>query len=128
MRRPPGLASLAAVLVLGCTPAGQSTRPSPGAVGTSPLAPFEVNLPSPSSREQLAGALRERGFLPPESPQGTQLGASLRAFQRSEGLPETGYPDDQTLRRLGIDPRTVDRSLSTAEVNREGATGAGVGH
>jgi hypothetical protein len=30
--------------------------------------------------------------------------AALRRFQEGEGLAETGFPDRETLRRLGIDP------------------------
>ncbi len=124
------LALAAMVLLLGCAhgPAGQGAQAPAGAVGTSPLAPFEVNLPNPNSRQQLAAALRQRGFLAPDAPPETQLGASIRAFQRSEGLQETGFPDDETLRRLGIDPATKDRSLDPSPVFREGATGAAVGH
>src|ERR1043165_9849799 len=77
------------------------------AVGTSPLAPFDsVDVPHPNSREQLADALRQRGFLPADAPAGTTLNGPIMAFQRSEGLPQTGFPDDETLRRLGIDPTT----------------------
>ena len=99
------------------------------AVGTSPLAPFDsVDLPHPNSREQLAAALRQRGFLPAASPEGTTLNGPIRAFQKSEDLPQTGFPDDETLRRLGIDPATKDRTLDPSPVYREGATGAGVSH
>jgi|GEM_PF-610524 peptidoglycan hydrolase-like protein with peptidoglycan-binding domain len=98
-------------------------------VGTSPLVPFDsVDLPHPNSREQLAAALRTRGFLPSDAPEGTQLGVAIRAFQKSEGLPQTGWPDDPTLLRLGIDPSTKDRTLDPAPVWRQGATGAGVSH
>ena len=132
MRRPFRVASMlaATTLVLGCAheTGGQGGQPSSGAVGTSPLAPFDVNLPDPNSRQQLAAALRDRGFLPRDAPEGTQLGASIRAFQRSEGLRETGYPDDETLRRLGIDPATKDRSLDTSSPIQQGATGAGPSH
>jgi hypothetical protein len=30
--------------------------------------------------------------------------AALRRFQEAEGLAETGFPDRETLRRLGVDP------------------------
>ena len=91
----------------GCAHEAQ-VAPAPGiAVGTSPLAPFDsVDVPHPNSREQLADALRQRGFLPADAPAGTTLNGPLMAFQRSEGLPQTGFPDDETLRRLGIDPDT----------------------
>ena len=98
-------------------------------VGVSPLAPFDsVDVPHPNSREQLAAALRNRGFFPADAPEGTQLGGAIRAFQKSEGLPQTGFPDDQTLSRLGIDPSTRDRTLDPMPVWRQGATGAGVSH
>ncbi len=123
------LASMALVLACAHDPAGQGGQPPPGTVGTSPLAPFDdVNLPHPNSREQLAAVLRQRGFLPRDAPEGTQLGAAIRAFQRSEGIRETGFPDDETLRRLGIDPATKDCTLDPSPVFQEGATGAGPGH
>jgi hypothetical protein len=130
--RPPVLIAtllLAVSPVLGCAhdPSAASRQPT-GAVGTSPLAPFDdVNVPRPTSREQLAAGLRKRGFLPPDAPEGTQLGWSIRQFQKSEGIPETGFPDDETLRRLGIDPATKDRTLDTAEVNQNDFSSAGVG-
>ncbi|RPH65311.1 MAG: peptidoglycan-binding protein [Myxococcaceae bacterium] len=112
-----------------CAHDPEGAPPRGTAVGTSPLAPFDsVDLPHPNSREQLAAALRTRGFLAANAPEGTQLGGAIRAFQKSEGLPQTGYPDDETLRQLGIDPRTKDRTLDPAPVWREGTTGAGVSH
>jgi len=122
--------SLALAPLLGCVhdqPPSTPGRPT-GAAGTSPLAPFDdVNVPRPTSREQLAAALRKGGFLSPDAPEGTQLGWSIRQFQKSEGLPQTGFPDDETLRRLGIDPATKDRTLDTAEVNQNGFSSFGVG-
>jgi peptidoglycan hydrolase-like protein with peptidoglycan-binding domain len=101
----------AVMLGLGCA---HPPSPAPG-------------VPS-SSREQLAQALRERGFLAADAPPGTQLGGSIRQFQKSQGLEETGFPDRQTLTRLGIDPDTIDSSLDWRTKNIEGATGAGVSH
>ena len=79
-------------------------------------------------RTRTRASSRTRGFLAANAPEGTQLGGAIRAFQKSEGLPQTGYPDDETLRQLGIDPRTKDRTLDPAPVWREGTTGAGVSH
>jgi peptidoglycan hydrolase-like protein with peptidoglycan-binding domain len=106
------------------------SMPQPyGAIGTSPLAPFDsVDLPHPNSREQLAAALRQRGFLPPDAPVGTTLNGPIMAFQRSQGLPQTGFPDDETLRRLGIDPNTKDRTLDPRSPWMPGAAAAGVSH
>ena len=118
-----------AMAVLGGTVGCASPPPPPRhAIGTSPLLPFDdYDLPHPNSREQLAAALRERGFFPADAPPGTQLGGAIRSFQRSQGLTETGFPDDATLRALGIDPATKDRTLDTAEVNQNDFSSAGVG-
>ena len=119
----------AAMATTGCAHQTDGAPPQGTAVGTSPLAPFDsVDLPHPNSREQLAAALRQRGFLPADAPEGTTLNGPIMAFQKSEGLPQTGFPDDATLRRLGIDPATKDRTLDPRPVYRPGASAAGVGH
>ena len=123
------MAAIAALGTLGALGGCTSPPPPRHAVGRSPLYPFDdYDLPHPNSREQLAAALRERGFFPADAPPGTQLGGAIRSFQRSTGLPETGFPDDETLRRLGIDPATKDRSLDPSGGFPGAATGAGVSH
>jgi peptidoglycan hydrolase-like protein with peptidoglycan-binding domain len=118
--------ALAAVLMFGVGCAHEP--PAPGEPGAQrPLPPAEPKTP-PDSRAQLAQALRDKGFLAADAPPGTQLGASIRQFQKSQGLAETGFADRETLRRLGIDPDTVDTSLDWKSKNLEGTTGAGVSH
>jgi hypothetical protein len=111
---------LAALLLLevGCV------HPGPGGYALTSPEPTG----SPNSREQLAQALRDKGFLAADAPPGTQLGGPIRQFQKSQGLEETGFPDRETLRRLGIDPDTIDSSLDWRSRNFEGATSAGVSH
>jgi len=133
VRRVPTILGGIAVVALaagGCAHDEESIPPAQRApVGISPLAPFDsVDVPHPNSREQLAAALRERGFLPADAPTGTTLNGPIMAFQRSQGLPQTGWPDDETLRRLGIDPKTKDRTLDTRSPWLPGAAGAGVSH
>jgi len=111
--------ALVAVLTLGVGCANH-------APGAAQLPPFDSE--SPNSRSQLAQALRDKGFLAANAPPGTQLGASIRAFQKSQGLAETGYPDRETLTRLGIDPDTIDTSLDWRTRNTEGGTSAGIAH
>jgi peptidoglycan hydrolase-like protein with peptidoglycan-binding domain len=117
------------IIFFGCAHEPESIPQPYGPVGSSALPPFDdVNLPHPTSREQLAAALRHRGFFPADAPQGTTMNGAIRALQKSENLPQTGFPDDETLRRLGIDPATKDRTLDPQPVWRQGATGAGVSH
>jgi hypothetical protein len=59
---------------------------------------------------------------------GTTLNGPILAFQKSQNLPQTGFPDDETLRRLGIDPTTKDRTLDPKSPWLPGAAAAGVGH
>jgi len=117
------------LIFLGCAHDPDSIPQPHGAIGTSPLAPFDsVDLPHPNSREQLAAALRQRGFFPADAPEGTTMNGAIRAFQKRENLPQTGFPDDETLRRLGIDPSTRDRTLDPRAPWAPGAAAAGVGH
>lgn len=123
------LSTAMALTLGGCAHDSESVPPRRTAVGISPLAPFDsVDVPHPNSREQLASALRERGFLPADAPEGTTLNGAILAFQKSEGIPQTGFPDDETLRRLGIDPATKDRTLDPKSVWLPDAAAAGVGH
>jgi hypothetical protein len=119
---------LVAATLQGCAH-DPSAPPGPPAFGTSALAPFDdVNIPHPNSREQLSAALKQRGFLAANAGPETHMGGAIRAFQRSEGIRESGFPDDETLRRLGIDPATRDRTLDPSEVQQGMGSSAGVSH
>jgi len=123
------IAPLLLTVFLGCAHDEGSQPPGPPAYGTSLLAPFDdVNIPHPNSREQLAAALKERGFVAANAGPETQLRGPIMAFQRSEGIPVTGFPSDETLRRLGIDPATRDRTLDPSEVQQGMGSAAGVSH
>lgn len=120
-----GAAGACVLLAPGCAqPSGPA---QPQAFARSPLYPFE-DAPHPNSREQLVKALEDRGFLPKDRPPGTELNAAIRAFQRSVDLPQTGWPDDETLRRIGIDPRSRDTSLWPLSDAPPAATQMGVSH
>jgi hypothetical protein len=75
--------------------------------GHRALAASPTQLMAPGSQDAIAAALRKRGLLAADA-SSKQLEAALRAFQDSQGLAATGFPDHETLRKLGIDPRTVD--------------------
>jgi peptidoglycan hydrolase-like protein with peptidoglycan-binding domain len=79
-----------------------------------------------STRTEIGDALRARVFLPRDAPPGTTYNGALLAFQKSEGIPQTGYPDPETLRRLGIDPATVDDSIDPRTRWPEGSTSLGL--
>jgi Putative peptidoglycan binding domain len=55
---------------------------------------------------RIQGALADRGLLGKhvEGELDRPTSAALAKFQASEGLAATGFPDRETLRRLGIDP------------------------
>ncbi len=55
---------------------------------------------------ELQEALAERGYLGPHrrGELDDATSAALRRFQADEGLAETGFPDRETLARLGLDP------------------------
>jgi hypothetical protein len=60
----------------------------------------------------VTGALADRGLLARPSGGDTlddAASAALRRFQADEGLAATGFPDRETLRRLGLSPAEVYR-------------------
>jgi N-acyl-D-amino-acid deacylase len=130
MRATVGIGRIALGVTLamsGCAHEADSTAPGGTAVGTSPLAPFDsVDLPHPNSREQLAGALRQRGFLPADAPEGTTMNGALMAFQKSEG---SRRPVSPTTRRSGgsASTRTPRTAPGPRPVWRPDA-GRGVSH
>jgi hypothetical protein len=65
----------------------------------------------PGATDALAEQLRARGLLAPNASTSADLARALRAFQKSEGLAETGFPDRETVRRLGLDPKEVDATM-----------------
>ncbi|HEX4461185.1 MAG TPA: peptidoglycan-binding domain-containing protein [Polyangia bacterium] len=62
----------------------------------------------PKSMRMLQGALNRHGVNTPTSGQlDDETQASLRKFQRREQMAATGMPDFDTLRKLGLDPKTI---------------------
>ena len=79
--------------------------------GHPPLAASPSELMQPGSQEKIARALKSKGAVDRDDIRGEQLTAGVRKFQESQGLAATGFPDHETLLRLGIDPKEVDKSL-----------------
>jgi hypothetical protein len=85
------------------TPAARPTPAARSADGDgTPLASDPMEMLTPEGRKRLREQLERRDLLK----SGT-VPAALRKFQAAEGMPETGMPDDETLRRLGLDPDDV---------------------
>ena len=104
--------------------AGKGTPKTPP--GHPPLAASPSELLQPGARQRVAQALRTKGFLDSDDAKGEQLGAGLRKFQESQGLAATGFPDHETLRRLGIDPKEVDKSFENFSGTEPGKAQADV--
>ncbi len=70
-----------------------------------PLAASPAGLLQPGAVKRIQAELVRRDYLPEGERSGTLDGATqkaLRKFQRDQGLPATGSPDDLTLRKLGL--------------------------
>src|SRR5262249_35439691 len=87
-----------------------------------PLAASPSELLEPRSQETIARALKAKGVVERDDVRGEKLGAAIRKFQESQGLAGTGYPDHETLRRLGVDPKDVETSLGGLPGTRPGET------
>ena len=101
---------------------GHATKPP----RSPPLAESPSELLDPRSQETIARALRSKGVIERDDVRDEQLGAAIRKFQQGQGLAATGYPDHETLRRLGVDPKDVKTSLGGLPVTRP-STEAGKG-
>jgi peptidoglycan hydrolase-like protein with peptidoglycan-binding domain len=78
-------------------------------LGHPQLATSPVQVLAPGAVDTIAEALRKRGLLPAGPASGEALEKAVRAFQESQGLAATGFPDQKTLSKLGLDPRSIDR-------------------
>jgi peptidoglycan hydrolase-like protein with peptidoglycan-binding domain len=72
---------------------------------------------NPGSVEKIQEALRGKGLRAgaASGQLDAETSAALRRFQRSEGLAQTGAPDRETLRRLGVDPQEIYRTVPSGE-------------
>jgi len=67
---------------------------------------------NPGSARLIQEALRTKGYLATISGELDQeTSAALRRFQRDEDLAQTGAPDRETLRKLGVDPQRIFRTV-----------------
>jgi hypothetical protein len=105
-------------------PDAPSRLPSSKAVTpqTDPGHPDLANSPSqlmaPGSSDAIAQALRKRGLLAADDTSSQDMEKALRTFQQSQGLAATGFPDHETLRKLGIDPKKVDQTIGSADAGK----------
>ncbi|MDX2023706.1 MAG: peptidoglycan-binding domain-containing protein [Deltaproteobacteria bacterium] len=87
--------------------ATSSTRAKPASRGRGnddvPLASDPLRMLTPEGQKALREELKRRDLLQEQG----SVPAALRKFQASQGIPETGMPDDETLKRLGLDPNDV---------------------
>ena len=122
----PTLAVAALLVAAACrhaqrAPAGEGTEVTqPGRQGTSGVKPgperprvppSPQGLLAPDAIREAQGALAARGLLG-EHRAGevdAATSAALRKFQAQEGLASTGFPDRDTLQRLGVDPEKAYR-------------------
>lgn len=84
-------------------------NPTPAPLATSP-----AGLLKPGAEKKIQDQLAGRGLLESDDARSGELDgatrAALRRFQREANLPETGVPDRETARRLGLSPDDVFRS------------------
>jgi hypothetical protein len=103
-------------------PAKQMVTPKTD-VGHPPLAASPDELMKPSAQQKISQALVGKGFLSNGEPTPIQYLDALKAFQRSQGLAATGYADHETVMRLGVNPKDIDKSLGTPDAKAAKANG-----
>jgi hypothetical protein len=81
--------------------------------GAPPLATSPAALLEPRALRTVQEKLSSRGELSKDDESGKfdePTRRALRSFQRKNGLPATGMPDDVTVQKLGLDPGQIFRS------------------
>lgn len=97
---------------------GAGTNPNlhPGHPEEIPVATRPEALLAPGADNDIRDKLAERGFLKEgagSSQSSTREG--IRRFQRAEDLPATGIADQETVKRLGLDPEKVFRKATVKD-------------
>ena len=93
--------------------------------GHPPLAASPDELMRPDAVGKISQALAAKGFLSGNDPSSTEFLEAVKKFQRSQGLAATGFADHETLMRLGLNPKDVDKTLGTPDVKAAKANGTG---
>jgi hypothetical protein len=117
MRRTlPALAGALLLAAAGChahqVQAKQTTMEAPPqqpqVASERPVRTTPGGMLDPQSMREIQAALSRHGASAPSSGQlDEETHAALRKFQRSRHMAETGMPDYDTLRRLGLDPKSI---------------------
>jgi peptidoglycan hydrolase-like protein with peptidoglycan-binding domain len=96
-------------------PAGERKRTVKAAPDRPPVPATPDALLTDDGERDLERALADKGYLASGVGKlGGDTAAALRRFQEDEGLAATGFPDRETLRRLGLDPQRVYRTTDSA--------------
>ena len=93
---------------------GHAHHAEPTETGGIPVASSPEGLLAPGADRDIRDKLADGGYLKKgDESQSTE--AALRKFQKAHDLPETGIPDHQTVKALGLDP---NRIFKHADVNK----------
>jgi peptidoglycan hydrolase-like protein with peptidoglycan-binding domain len=85
-----------------------------------PIARTPAGLLQPDATKKLQEKLAASGELDEGDVSGKldePTRRALRKFQDSKNLPATGVPDDETIRKLGLDPKQIFRSKADADAD-----------
>ena len=98
--------------------APKQTQTAPEANDRPQLSSKAEGLLQPEGAKLIQQALAEKGYLPREH-QTNELDAetatALRRFQEDEHAPRTGYPDRETVRKLGLSVEKVFKSTGARD-------------
>lgn len=104
-----------------------AARPAfPSRAGRPRVPATPGGLLAPDAVGEIQEALARRGHLAGHR-RGELDGATsaaIRRFQREQGLAQTGFPDRETLTRLGVDPERVYRRARPGEPTSSGGSAA----
>ena len=97
---------------------GAGTNPNlhPGHPEKVPVATAPEALLAPGADEEIRDKLVARGFLDADAkPSHGTAREGIRRFQQAQDLPDTGIPDQETVKRLGLDPDRVFKKATVKD-------------
>jgi len=94
--------------------AGSRTASGTGSGTAIPVASSPEGLLAPGGEQHIRDKLVERGYLK-KGDESQSTTAALRKFQQQRDLPETGIPDHETVKALGLDPNRIFKHADANE-------------
>jgi hypothetical protein len=92
-------------------PARQGSAEPASTPGDVPVSTSPAGLLAPGADDKIRDKLAAAGY----AAEGKSTKEALRRFQKANDLPATGMPDNETVKKLGLDPSEIFRAATVKD-------------